>query len=483
MAPQKRKREPSGDAAEPSGDGSRGERGGRRVDAAGGASTAAEGEAPVAALRFASESWTGLKPTNEDRTALGEPSGALGPAFAVFDGHGGTFSADFLVRNLLKGAAASVRQAVGERALGELEASRERSRGEAARREEVLRQLAFVGEQLAQAEQLAEAQETADEGQEDARALQVQLEAVRLELESEARLIEDEEAERRERRSRWYEDADDGIQRGIVDAFRRADEQILRKNTSRDGSTALVAWFIGEGLGQRADQQDVLEFDPSVLYVANLGDCRAILGRRGGAVVRLSSDHKPDRPDERMRIERAGGCVGVFSGTPRVFSAAAAGLALQGELSTFLAVSRAFGDRSLKIPTALVSCEPEIRRYRIKPEDSFVLLACDGIWDVLSDEEAAAIVRERLSEPKAAADAVVKAAYIKGSADNLTATVIKICDLNQGSLEASSPDAGDGLSEDHENGEGTSNTAIENQGNTADAVAADRGDEIDMFNL
>uniref|UniRef100_H3G5M9 PPM-type phosphatase domain-containing protein n=2 Tax=Phytophthora ramorum TaxID=164328 RepID=H3G5M9_PHYRM len=156
----------------------------------------------------------------------------------------------------------------------------------------------------------------------------------------------------------------------------------------------------------------------------NVGDCRAVICR-GGRAVTLTSDHKPDRPDEKQRIERAGGFVGKIAGISRVYSAAGAGLAMQQEASTYLAVSRAFGDRSLKAPTPLVSCEPEVKRFQVQHDDLFLVLACDGIWDVLSEQNVVDIVLPHFHDAKAAADAVVKAAYRKGSVDNLTATVVQ----------------------------------------------------------
>ncbi|XP_010536514.1 PREDICTED: probable protein phosphatase 2C 75 [Tarenaya hassleriana] len=115
------------------------------------------------------------------------------------------------------------------------------------------------------------------------------------------------------------------------------------------------------------------------ILVANTGDSRAVLCRRGGAIP-LSFDHKPDRPDERARIEAAGGQVLSLYG-PRV----------QGILAT----SRAIGDQYLK---PLVSWEPEITMMRREPEDDCLIIASDGLWDVLSSQEACNISRQCLSE-------------------------------------------------------------------------------------
>ena len=90
-----------------------------------------------------------------------------------------------------------------------------------------------------------------------------------------------------------------------------------------DGSTAVTCML----------QPPAAPGGPRRLLVANLGDSRCCLVRGDGSAVALSDDHKPNRPDERARVQAAGGHV-VFAGCWRV----------QGDL----AVSRAFGDSHLK---------------------------------------------------------------------------------------------------------------------------------------
>lgn len=139
--------------------------------------------------------------------------------------------------------------------------------------------------------------------------------------------------------------------------------------------------------------------------------------------MRLSEDHKPNSREERSRIERAGGCVVNFNGIWRVCTAgAAAGLKLVDDDSLFLSTSRAFGnllrlfhdcyhhcdatinlyvwllcsgDRKLKIGN-LVSAIPEVTAHRLHWGDLFFVLACDGVWDVLSDQEVIEIAAQKL---------------------------------------------------------------------------------------
>lgn len=113
---------------------------------------------------------------------------------------------------------------------------------------------------------------------------------------------------------------------------------------------------------------------PEKIIVANCGDSRAVLCRKGKAVP-LSSDHKPDRPDELKRIQAAGGRV-IFWDGPRVLGV--------------LAMSRAIGDNYLK---PYVSCEPEVTVTERTPDDDCLILASDGLWDVVSNDTACGVAR------------------------------------------------------------------------------------------
>lgn len=113
---------------------------------------------------------------------------------------------------------------------------------------------------------------------------------------------------------------------------------------------------------------------PDKIIVANCGDSRAVLCRNGKAVP-LSSDHKPDRPDELNRIQEAGGRV-IFWDGPRVLGV--------------LAMSRAIGDNYLK---PYVSCEPEVTITDRTSEDDCLILASDGLWDVVSNHTACGVAR------------------------------------------------------------------------------------------
>ncbi|KAK9070346.1 hypothetical protein SSX86_010747 [Deinandra increscens subsp. villosa] len=112
------------------------------------------------------------------------------------------------------------------------------------------------------------------------------------------------------------------------------------------------------------------------IIVGNSGDSRAVLCRNGKAVP-LSVDHKPDREDERARIEALGGRI-LFAGN---------GSRVEG----VLAMTRAIGDRFLK---QVVTSEPEFMLMKREAEDTSLILASDGLWDVLSSELTCEVVHK-----------------------------------------------------------------------------------------
>lgn len=185
----------------------------------------------------------------------------------------------------------------------------------------------------------------------------------------------------------------------ITDAFARVDSQYLEWENNNvgargAGSTACTAVLVGNRL-----------------VVANVGDSRAVVCKGGIAVV-ASIDHKPNRGDERRRVEAAGGRVMLVGSTWRV----------DGRL----AVSRAFGDRSMK---RYVVADPEIREGMVDESVEFIVLASDGLWDVLSNEEAVSIVRP-IMDPAEAAWRLMQEAFLRRSVDNTTCLVVRFLTSN-----------------------------------------------------
>ncbi|XP_058724606.1 protein phosphatase 2C 51-like [Vicia villosa] len=158
------------------------------------------------------------------------------------------------------------------------------------------------------------------------------------------------------------------------------------------------------------------------IVVANCGDSRAVLGR-GGEVVELSSDHKPERPDELMRIEEAGGRVINWNGH-RVLGV--------------LATSRSIGDEYLR---PYVISKPEVTVTKRTSDDEFLILASDGLWGVMSSEIACQVVRKcfkgkirrvcdgvgnQTSRAAEAAALLSEIALAKGSRDNISVIVVDL---------------------------------------------------------
>lgn len=196
-------------------------------------------------------------------------------------------------------------------------------------------------------------------------------------------------------------DVADALDEASVQAFLQTDREFLSHAALRgmpDGSTAVTCML----------QPPAAPGGPRRLLVANLGDSRCCLVRGDGSAVALSDDHKPNRPDERARVQAAGGHV-VFAGCWRV----------QGDL----AVSRAFGDSHLK--RYGVSAEPELSRYDLAEGDAQLVLASDGLWDVVDEAQCGHVLR-RCPEPLDAARALCEMATQRGSMDNITVLVVAL---------------------------------------------------------
>lgn len=119
------------------------------------------------------------------------------------------------------------------------------------------------------------------------------------------------------------------------------------------------------------------------LQVINLGDCRAVLSRKGLALP-LSKDHKPLWPDEKRRIDY----VNAKHNTNQKIHYDAGDWRI-GDLS----VSRSFGDLD---NTPYVTHIPDSFHYQLTDDDEFVLLACDGCYDVISNHDAVNFIRDHL---------------------------------------------------------------------------------------
>ncbi|XP_034021318.1 integrin-linked kinase-associated serine/threonine phosphatase 2C isoform X2 [Thalassophryne amazonica] len=213
------------------------------------------------------------------------------------------------------------------------------------------------------------------------------------------------------------ENLDKLIKKCLLDTFRKTDEDFLKKASSqkpvwKDGSTATCVLVVDD-----------------MVYVANLGDSRAVLcrveqrpgGERRPVTLALSKEHNPTIYEERMRIQRAGGTV------------------RDGRVLGVLEVSRSIGDGQYK--RCGVISTPDLRRCQLTATDRFIILACDGLFKVFSAEEAVKFVlgvlqegdtekKEGLTEEEvrfeAASQRLANEAVRRGCADNVTVILLSI---------------------------------------------------------
>ena len=140
----------------------------------------------------------------------------------------------------------------------------------------------------------------------------------------------------------------------------------------------------------------------NIVYAANVGDSRIVLIENGKA-IRVSVDHKTSDPEEAKRVRERGGHI------------------VQGRLEGVLALTRAIGDGAL-IPA--VSCEPHLKRFK-RRDGTRLIIACDGIWDVISDDEAAELIKKRPNAAEAAR-VLKEEALRRGTTDNVTCVVVNL---------------------------------------------------------
>lgn len=236
------------------------------------------------------------------------------------------------------------------------------------------------------------------------------------------------------------------LAQAVVEACMLTDDEFLqraRQHEVLDGSTMILGLIFQEDV--RPAGGAVKPPGTCRLLIANVGDSRAVLCKATTVqgpgdssesrlqAVRLSEDHKPIVPSEQKRIEAKGGIVDL-SGVWRVFMPGPATFGGRYIQRWGLAVSRAFGDLLLKeperygcagvLPGGLVTAVPEIRVVDLNPlEDRFLILACDGIWDVLGDDDAVAVCSCQAAADSAAM-ALVRRSFQAGSDDNLTALLV-----------------------------------------------------------
>ncbi|QPC71483.1 hypothetical protein HYE68_002235 [Fusarium pseudograminearum] len=183
-------------------------------------------------------------------------------------------------------------------------------------------------------------------------------------------------------------------------------EEPIEMDKANDGSFNEEATKATNSKGKGSGRQ-------RVLYTANVGDARIILCR-GGKALRLSYDHKGSDEVEGKRIAAAGGLI------------------LNNRVNGVLAVTRALGDAYMK---KLVTGHPYTTETVIQPDsDEFIIIACDGIWDVCSDQEAVDLVRN-VEDPISASKQLVDYALNRFSTDNLSCMVVRLDQNKEAAVE------------------------------------------------
>ncbi|XP_013641727.2 probable protein phosphatase 2C 8 [Brassica napus] len=167
--------------------------------------------------------------------------------------------------------------------------------------------------------------------------------------------------------------------KAILDGFRNTDELLLQESVSggwQDGATAVCVWIV--------DQK---------VFIANIGDAKAVLARSSPTdesgshteacnplkAIVLTREHKAIYPQERSRIQKSGGVVSS-----------------NGRLQGRLEVSRAFGDRQFKKYGVIAT--PDIHAFELTEREDFMILGCDGLWEVFGPSDAVGFVQKLLKE-------------------------------------------------------------------------------------
>ena len=173
--------------------------------------------------------------------------------------------------------------------------------------------------------------------------------------------------------------------------FKALDQKVKSLDAPQAGATATIA-YIERVNGKR------------ILYVANVGDSRCVLVKKN-RVIRMSYDDRVDDNKEHNRIIKQGGVIY----NERIY----------GQLM----LSRCFGDWNIKEYGVIV--EPHISKTEITDEDSYLIIASDGVWDAIKDEECLGLTKTNRNTFEICKN-IVAEALNRGSQDNISCFVIKL---------------------------------------------------------
>jgi protein phosphatase PTC1 len=201
----------------------------------------------------------------------------------------------------------------------------------------------------------------------------------------------------------------DDVREIFNECFVEADEQIVKNCKGTSGCTAAVAvirWEIPNDESTNEGNDNDIEHDLNkhkrMLYTANVGDTRIVLFRDNTA-IRLTYDHTASDKYEISRIESKGGII------------------MKSRVNGMLAVTRSLGDQFFK---DLVIGNPYTTSIELDySSDKFLIIACDGLWDVITDQEACELIKG-ISDTSQAAKKLVSYALDHSTTDNITVMVV-----------------------------------------------------------
>lgn len=180
------------------------------------------------------------------------------------------------------------------------------------------------------------------------------------------------------------------VKAAMIEGFLATDQDFLSLGDLQGGATATTA-YLSKGR----------------IWVANVGDCRAVICQ-GGEAVALTHDHRPDCAKEREAVERRGGEI------------------VRERVQGVLGVSRALGDRELK---SYITAEPSVFCGPVSESSEFLILGTDGLWDHVDNQEAVELVRLALDEKRgihAACRGLVELARANRSRDDISVLVVEL---------------------------------------------------------
>ena len=179
------------------------------------------------------------------------------------------------------------------------------------------------------------------------------------------------------------------IFQNFVNLFKILDEKIKDLNCPDVGSTATIVYI---------ERQNNKKY----LYCVNVGDSRCIIINKKG-IMRLSKDDRIDDPKEKERIINSGGII------------------YNGRIGGILMLSRSLGDWGVKRHG--VSCEPHIAKIEINEDDLCLIIASDGVWDFMKEDDFKVLMDKKLNALDVCKDIIIQSIR-NGSSDNISCFVI-----------------------------------------------------------